>query len=67
MPTLRTAITDIQERLDAQEANAESQAELIVQLTNHNAALVRWLPILVIVSVISGGVAIAALLLAILQ
>ena len=54
------------ERFEALADAAESQAELIVRLTNHSATLARWLLFLATVSVISSGVAIAALVLAIL-
>ena len=65
--TLRTAISDLEQRLGTHETNAESQAALVVQLTRHNASLVRCLFVLVLVSAVSGGIAIAALLLTILQ
>jgi hypothetical protein len=63
---LRTKLVNIEGRLEAEESGSVAQAELIVQLTNHNAALARGVLILATVSVISSGVAIAALVLAIL-
>ena len=64
---LRSALNDVQERLDAQEEATESQAELIVQLTRNNAILGRWLLFTAIGLVLSSGIAIAALVLAMLD
>ena len=64
---LSTAITNIAERIEALEDTSESQADLVVMLSKHNAILARWLLILGIVATISAGVATAALILVILQ
>ena len=64
---LRSALNDIQGRLEMQEDATEAQAELIVQLTRHNAILGRWLLFTVIGLVLSIGVAIAALSLTMLR
>lgn len=66
MRVLRTEVEYLQQRLETQEANAEAQADLIVQLTRHNADLVRWLLFMAIGLALSSGVAVAALLLALL-
>ena len=63
---LRTEMERLQQRLETQEENTEAQAELIVQLTRHNATLVRWLLYMAIGLALSSGVAIAALLLTLL-
>ena len=67
IPMLRTAVEDIQQRLETQEASTESQAELIVQLTRHNAALARWLFYMGMGLALSSGVAVAALILTLLD
>ena len=64
---LRTAVDEIEERLETQEAVTESQAELIVQLTRNNAVLGRWLLLMSVGLALSGGLAIAALLLTFLN
>ena len=64
---LRTAVDEIEERLETQEAVTESQAELIVQLTKNNAVLGRWLLLMSVGLALSGGLAIAALLLTFLN
>ena len=64
---LRTAVDEIEERLETQEAVTESQAELIVQLTRNNAVLGRWLLLMSVGLALSGGLAIAALLLTFLD
>ena len=61
---LRAQVEYLQERAETQEENAEAQAELIVQLTKHNANLVRWLFYIAVGMALSGGIAIAALILA---
>ena len=43
---LRTKLVNIEGRLEAEESGSVAQAELIVQLTNHNAALARGVLIL---------------------
>ena len=54
------------ERFDDLEAVVESQAELIVHLTSHNATLARWVLILGIGLGLSIAVAIASLVLALI-
>ena len=66
LDALQEQFLAVDERLDALESVVESQAELIVQLTNHNATLARWVLILAIALAITSGVAIASLLLTIL-
>lgn len=63
---LQERVANLEERADALEGSLESQADLIVELTKHNATLMRWILALTVFSVLSGGTAIAALLLAVL-
>jgi hypothetical protein len=63
---LNATVTNIEERLETAEVNAESQAALLMQLAKHNAVLVRWLFALAAFAVVSGGVAVAALLMVVL-
>lgn len=60
-------LTGLQKRLDAIERDQETQSELMAQLAQHNAALLRWLIVLILVSVVLSGVAIAGLVVAILR
>ena len=64
---LRADVTELQERLDTLEGNDEAQAELIAQMTRHEAALLRWLMVLGLTSVVTGAVAITALIVAVLR
>ena len=66
MQALRSDVDAIQERLGEQENATEAQAELIMQLTRSNAILVRWLLYLTIGISLSGMVATAGVLLAVL-
>ena len=61
--TLRTAVEDIEKRLETQEAATESQAEIIVQLTKHNAVLGRWLLLVSVGMALSTGIGLTGLLL----
>ena len=63
---LQAQVEHLHQRLEVQESNTEAQAELIVQLTRHNASLVRWLIYIVVGLALSGGVAIVALILTLL-
>ena len=67
IPTLRADVTELQERLDALEGNDEAQAELIAQMSRHEAALLRWLMVLGLTSVGASAVAIVALVFAVLR
>ena len=60
-------LTGLQKRLDAIEADQETQTELMAQLTQHHAALLRWLLVLTLALVVMGGVAIAGLVVALLR
>ena len=64
VPSLRTDIAELQERLDVLEGNDEAQAELIAQMARHEAALLRWIIILSLISVVTGIVAIVGLVVA---
>ena len=59
-------LTGLQKRLDTIEGHQETQTELMAQLTQHYAALLRWLLILTIALAVIGGLAIAGLVVAIL-
>ncbi len=59
--------TGLQKRLDTIEGHQETQAELMAQLTQHHAALLRWLLMLTLAFAVIGGIAIAALVIAILR
>ena len=65
--SLRSTVEHIQERLEAQEAHNESQAELVARITRYQAALLRWLFWLTLFSVATGAVALAAILVAVLR
>ena len=67
IPTLRADVTELQERLDTLEDNNEAQAELITQMTRHAAGLLRWLIVLALTSLVAGIIAIAAIVVAVLQ
>ena len=67
IPALRADVTELQERLDTLEDNNEAQAELITQMTRHEAGLLRWLIVLAFTSVVTGVIAIAAIVVAVLQ
>lgn len=62
IPTLRADLSELQERTNSLEANNEEQAELIAQMARHQAAMLRWLTILALTTVVTGAVAIAALI-----
>ena len=65
--TLRTDVTELQNRLGTVETNEETQAKLIGQMIRHEEALVRRLIVLTLASVVTGAVAIAALAIAVLR
>ena len=60
-------LTRLLKRLDAIERDQETQTELITQLTQHHAVLLRWLLVLTLALVVIGGVAIAGLVVALLR
>ena len=60
-------LTGLQKRLDVIEGYQETQTELMVQLTQHHAALLRWLLVMTLALVVMGGVAIAGLVVALLR
>ena len=60
-------LTGLQKRLDAIEGYQETQTELMVQLTQHHAALLRWLLVLTLALVVMGGIAITGLIVALLR
>ena len=66
IPALREDLTELQKHLDMLENNDKAQADLIAQMTRHQAALTRWLIMLTLTSVVTGIVAIAALVVAVL-
>ena len=64
---LRTDVTELEERVASLESTDEEQAALLTRVTQHNAALVRWLLILTLASALFGGIAIAGLVVAIVR
>ena len=62
---LRTDITELEERVASIESTDEDQAALLTRVTEHNAALVRWLTALTTAFAVMSAVAIAALAVAI--
>ena len=60
-------LTGLQKRLDAIEGYQETQTELMAELTQHHAVLLRWLLVLTLALVVMGGVAIAGLVVALLR
>ncbi len=56
----------LQDRLDALEDNGEAQAEIIAQMARHQAALVRWVIVLGLSSIVTGAIAVTALVIAVL-
>lgn len=59
-------LQDLEERVDSLEGRSEVQAELIAQMTRHDAALLRWLIVLTLVLFVTVAVAAVAIVLAIL-
>ena len=65
--TVEVDVTELQERLGTVEANEETQAELTGQMIRHEEALLRRLIVLTLASAVTGAVAIAALVIAVLR
>ena len=65
--TLETGVTELQGRLEALEANEKSQDEGLAQIEKHETALLRGLIVLTLASAATGAVAIAALVITVLQ
>ncbi len=63
---MSNSIAELEQRLEKVEGNSVLHTELITHLVGQNATLARWVLALAIVSAISSGIAIAALVLAIL-
>lgn len=57
----------LEPRVNTLEAHEESQAQLIAQMTQYGAALLRWIILVAVVSVVAGGIAIAALIVTVLR
>lgn len=66
-PRYTQDLAGLQKRLDAIESHQETQTELMAQLTQHHAALMRWLVMLTLAFAVIGGLAIAGLVIAILR
>ena len=66
-PQTTQDLTALQKRLDTIEGHQETQTELMAQLTQHHAALLRWLLMLTLAFAVIGGLAIAGLIIAILR
>ena len=64
--TIEADVTELQERLGTVETNEETQAELFGRMIRHEEALLRGLIVLMLTSVVTGAVAIAALVIAVL-
>ena len=65
--TLETGVTELQGRLDTLEANEKSQDEWLAQIEKHETVLLRGLIVLILASVATGAVAIAALVMTVLR
>lgn len=63
---LRGDLVKLEERVDSLEGRSEVQAELIAQMTRHDAALLRWLIVLTLVLFVTVAVAAVAIVFAIL-
>ena len=66
-PRATQDLTGLQKRLDTIEGHQETQTELMAQLTQHHAALLRWLLMLTLAFAVIGGLAIAGLAIALLR
>ena len=64
---LRHDQTELQDRFATLEANVGSQTEWIAQFTGHYKALLRWVLVMALALFVTGGVAIAGLVVALLR